>query len=376
MDQIRVQFRPGTSDVAAPHYVKREIHIEIGKDKTDLSDLYWEQGMEFAVLLRPLCAMACTERGGRQNQLHMHILGEYLLPPGDLGITLIRNLVQGYFGTDDEPCRKTPSGYTIYVSELNARRNNANGNMQTMEAMTGYLAKYFGNPDFKFWVYNVSEKDVLLGISEYEKKACNYYYYKDASVLNRGNLCNEVWSFTNRFFTDLVDEGLTSIEALRFMLIYPIEKYRLSMEWGKMNMAQDMIKTQLIYYWSFLLPSDREEIFTCEQLSFVIGGRHFIDENYLFRNAGIADRIRQTVEMNAIDFNCIDLPYDHTDWTRGLPHKTACLKRWVRTDDCSRYDRELMGFWQGSTLCIPGREPWAHNQERNWHLKPQDHDLA
>jgi hypothetical protein len=38
----------------------------------------------------------------------------------------------------------------------------------------------------------------------------------------------EIWTFTTRYFDSLIKEGLTYIEALRFMLIHPIEKFRLS----------------------------------------------------------------------------------------------------------------------------------------------------
>jgi hypothetical protein len=125
-------------------------------------------------------------------------------------------------------------------------------------------------------------------------------------TLNKGNLFGEVWIFTNRFLflLALVSEGLTWIEALRFMLMHPVEKIQLSSEWDKTNRFQDMTKTQMLFHWAFLLPADHTKIAPRARSLrsvFRVCGKSSLDQDYLFWNAADCASLRASAQAHGVD---------------------------------------------------------------------------
>jgi hypothetical protein len=188
-------------------------------------------------------------------------------------------------------------------------------------------------------------------IAEYTRVARNYY--KDALTLNKSNLFGEVWNFTNRFLLALVPEGLTWIEALRFMLMHPIEKTQLSSEWGKTNQFQDMIKTQVLFHWAFLL---------C-QLIAKISPRAWSLRSLCVVRASSTRTTCSGTPPTALPFVQVRKPMALTLSTAD-PLMRPSTPRHVLARDGSRYESETQWWFQG--MAAAGKEPWLSTYgERN-----------
>jgi hypothetical protein len=335
-------------DIGWNGYSWREFHLELGRLGGDIEPVVVEQLMHWAVHVAGSDkSMGCQERGQRNNFKHTHCTGRWRAPPGALGAQMIRNSIYAHHGTNAKPFLARNKAH-IMVKEL------APG--QSLRLLAGYLAKYKDKPDWMMWVHGWSEKEVMESIAEYTRVARSYY--QDALTLNKGNLFNEVWNFTNRFLLPLVPEGLTWIEALRFMLMHPIEKIQLSSVWGQTSQFHDMVKTQMLFHWAFLLPGDREDIITCSQLAYIVCGRSFLDENYLFWNAADCASLRASAQAHGVD-TVHNRPLDEA-------FRTPEPSRFGRV---SRYEAETQWWFQGMTAA--GKAPWlssTNNGERNKHF--------
>jgi hypothetical protein len=118
-----------------------------------------------------------------------------------------------------------------------------------------------------------------------------------------------------------------------------------------------MIKTQMLFHWAFLLvllPADREDITTCSQLAFLVCGKNFLDQDYLFWNAADCASLRASAQAHGVDT------------VHGRPLDEA-FHTPPRFGDGSRYESETQWWFQGMTAA--GKEPWLSTYgEHNKHF--------
>jgi hypothetical protein len=81
-------------ELGFPDYRMREIHFQMGILGGDTDRTLVEQNMQWTThVLRSDKSMGCQERGSRENNLHTHFTAYAHIPPGVLGLQMLRNSI-------------------------------------------------------------------------------------------------------------------------------------------------------------------------------------------------------------------------------------------------------------------------------------------
>ena len=180
-------------------------------------------------------------------------------PAGAAGILMTRHAVMSFFGNEQEPCIKS-HGYSIDARYLETA--------QTFDMMCGgYLCKDSGQGHFALGLVSLSHSRLYLGRLAWLKRKMTYN--NTGISITRGNMFEKVHFIFNKFFKEL--QRMSFLQALRFTLLWKMEKHIISPDWAKNGGGKDWHHgiTELIFSATRTVPELLDDVITIPFVAWV-----------------------------------------------------------------------------------------------------------